>query len=132
MSAGTRSKLLWMAALVPLFAASVLPTRISTLVCRVTGAVMEMEVCCPASDGAQGPTQAQLAGENCCVLKAVDLRPLLSDSRYEGAPRISPPFVAAAPAAGVPLLPIIADHRRAARPPIVGPPLLLLKRSFLI
>ena len=46
------SKVLWMAALVPLFLAAVLPSRVATLICRFTGAAMEVEACCPTGDEA--------------------------------------------------------------------------------
>jgi len=46
---GWRSKSLWVAALLPLLAASVLPTQIRTLVCRFTGAIMQEEICCPSA-----------------------------------------------------------------------------------
>jgi hypothetical protein len=44
---GRTPKALWAVALLPLFAASVLPTQISTLVCRFTDAIMHFEALGP-------------------------------------------------------------------------------------
>jgi hypothetical protein len=49
-------KALWLAALLPLFAASVLATQLRTLVCRFTGAVMEGGTCCPVDPDPQAHT----------------------------------------------------------------------------
>ena len=90
----------------PLFAASVLPTQLRTLICRLTGAVMDVET--------------------------VDLGKLVAERRSEGAP---PPELTAIAAAPMPVLLLpnaAAPDVRPVRPPTVGPPLLLLKRSFLI
>jgi hypothetical protein len=120
-----------MAALLPLFAVSVLPTQLRTLVCRFTGAVMDVETCCPDRD-AQTPVGAQLSEQGCCVVKTVDLGRLVAEPRSEGAP---PPEVAAVVAARTPeftLADATCPAPRPYRPPTVGPPLVLLKRSFLI
>ncbi len=131
MRIGTRSKALWMAALVPLLAASVLPTQIRTLVCRVSGAVMDIEVCCPSEDQGQIRTHAQLIDESCCVVKTVDLQKLVSERRADGAPPRSL-LLAAAPVPATSLPAAAPPHIRPVAPPPIGPPLLLLKRSFLI
>jgi hypothetical protein len=133
MRVGRWSKALWLAAVLPLFAASVLPTHLRTLICRFTGAVMEVEACCPADRDANTPVHAQLLDENCCVVKTVDLAKLVSDRRSEVAPSpdIAPLAVALAPAAAL-SIPLADVHSRPVGPPLVGPPLILLKRSFLI
>jgi len=129
---GWRSKGLWIAALVPLFGAAVLPTQISTLVCRFTGAIMEVEVCCPSDRAEQTVSEAQLLTENCCLVKTVDLPKLLSEGRADSSPlheqTALPPVI-------VLERPELGDRRAQARsvgPPPVGPPMFLLKRSFLI
>jgi hypothetical protein len=132
MSKGRWSKFLWMAALVPLFGASVLPTQMRALVCRFTGALMDEEACCPPGDEKQAAPAAQLLDQGCCVVRTVDFPKLLSDHQADGPARcdaqplrstltseLTPPE-----ALGLPL------HR--VRPPPLGPPLRLLKRSFLI
>ena len=132
MLTGRKSKILWVAALVPLLAASVLPTRFRTLVCRFTGAVMEQETCCPSDGEAQTAQPAQLLGENCCVVKTVDLPKLLSERWAENA---APGQLAlAAPLIFDDLVPVDrwVTTFHPVRPPPVGPPILLLKRSFLI
>lgn len=132
MSKGRWSKPLWIAALVPLFGASVLPTQMRALVCRFTGALMDEATCCPAVVEKQAAPVAQLLDEGCCVVRTVDLPKLLSDHRADGPARgDSQPLLSTLTselprphAVGLPL------HR--VRPPPLGPPLRLLKRSFLI
>jgi hypothetical protein len=129
---GRRSKGLWIAALLPLFGAAVLPTQISTLVCRFTGAIMDVEVCCPSDRAEQAMSEAQFLPENCCLFKTVDLPKLVSESRADssalhGQTVLPPALVLEGPELG--------DRRAQARPvgpPPVGPPIILLKRSFLI
>ena len=129
---GRGAKLFWMAALLPLFGASVLPTHRRALVCRFTGALMDEESCCPAGGEKQAAPVARLLDQGCCVVRTVDLPKLVSDHQADGpAPcdwqalvstvtsELPPPD-----AAGIPL------HR--VRPPPLGPPLRLLKSSFLI
>jgi hypothetical protein len=132
MRAGRWSKDLWMAAILPLFAATVLPTQLRTLICRFTGAVMDVETCCPGDQDGKVDTQAQILDENCCIVKTLDLGKLLSERRPQGAP--SPdttlPAVALAPSVSLPLGTDV--HDRPVGPPPLGPPLILLKRSFLI
>jgi hypothetical protein len=128
---GRRSKALWLAALLPLFAASVLSTQIRTLVCRFTGGIMQFETCCP-SDQDQAPPTSQLLGENCCVVRTVDLPKLVSEYWTDG----TPPVQAATLAVGLPsgTLVLVGGWTPTVpvRPPPLGPPILLLKHSFLI
>lgn len=129
---GKRSKVLWAVALLPLLAASVLPTQIRTLVCRFTGAIMQLETCCPSDLEDKTPPIPQLLGESCCLVKTVDLPKLLSESSTDGTPPVHVPTLAVEqPTDGLvfvsgwtPSLPV--------RPPPLGPPILLVKSSFLI
>ena len=143
MRSGSWSKILWMTALLPLFAVSVLPTHLRTLICRVTGAVMAVETCCPADDPiAQAGTEAvisetgahqSIAEEGCCVVKTVDLGRPPAEHRSSGPPPSSQlPVISALPTVGVTLAARPLASARQDRPPPSGPPLLLLKRSFLI
>jgi len=132
MRTGRWSRALWIAALLPLFAVSVLPTQLRTFICRFTGAVMDVETCCPADPDAQVRADAQLSEQGCCDVKTVDLGRLVAERRSENA---SPPeLTTIAPG----LMPVVllpdaaAPDPRRFRPPSVGRPLLLLKRSFLI
>jgi len=134
------SKVLWVAALLPLFAASVLPSQLRTLICRVTGAVMEVEAGCMAASMAEGQTAAEISDGRsvsvsdlgCCVVETVDLGRPLAEQRSEGPPPPSFTLASATPAASVILAGRVTPHRRQDRPPPAGPPLLLAKRSFLI
>ena len=136
MRSGSWSKVLWMAALLPLFAASVLPTQLRTLICRVTGAVMEVDACCPAAPAAPAQAAARISESisdpGCCAVQTVDLGRMLAEHRSEEAPPPSVTPVSAAPMAGPVLAAWPTPSVRQDRPPQVGPPLLLLKRSFLI
>ena len=116
----------------PLFAATVLPTQIRTLICRVTGAIMQLETCCPSALEEETAPVAQVLGESCCLVKVVDLPKLLTEQRFDGAPPVHEPTVAVGP--NVDDLIFVARSRPAhlVRPLPHGPPLLLLKRSFLI
>lgn len=129
---GRCSKLLWMAALLPLFGASVLPTQMRALVCRFTGALMDEAACCPPSDDKQAAPVAQLLDQACCVVRTVDLPKLLSDHRAESpACCDSPPLRSTVTFALPPPADLgVPSHR--VRPPPLGPPLRLLKHSFLI
>ena len=132
MSSGRRSTVLRVAALLPLFAASVLPTQIRTLVCRFTGAIMRIETCCPPDLEEKTPPVAQLLGESCCLAKVVDLPKLISEHQPEGAPGVDAQPLVVRPT----IVDLVIVGRwtpfHAVRPPPLGPPLLLLKRSFLI
>jgi hypothetical protein len=132
MRVGRWSKALWIAAILPLFAASVLPKQLRTLICRFTGAVMEVEACCPADPDGKADAQAQLLDENCCIVKTVDLDKLISERRPEGAPAPDPTLVAVALAPTAQIPATVDVHDRPVGPPPLGPPLILLKRSFLI
>jgi hypothetical protein len=120
-----------MAALVPLFAAAVLPTQIRTLVCRFTGAIMDIESCCPER-AEQAPPQGELLNETCCIVRTVDLQKLVSERRSDNTPARPEPVLATLT---VLRAPVIADRQPEGRPvgpPPLGPPIILLKRSFLI
>jgi hypothetical protein len=116
----------------PLFAASVLPTQSRTLVCRFTGAIMQRETCCPAELDEKRPPTSELVGEDCCLVKTVDLPKLLSDSSSDGTMPVQERTLAVARTSGDLLFVRRWTHGRPLRPPPLGPPLILLKRSFLI
>jgi hypothetical protein len=132
MRVGRRSKVLWMAAILPLFAASVLPTQLRTLICRSSGAVMDSEACCPEDPEGKVTAQAQLLDEDCCIVKAVDLDKLVAERRPEGARSADATLVAVTLAPAIPPSLGARAHDRPVGPPPLGPPLILLKRSFLI
>jgi hypothetical protein len=122
---------LWMAAVAPLLLASVLPDHVRTLVCRFSGAVMTEECCRPESDQT-AQTQTELRDESCCVVRTTDLRRLVSDRPAETGPirhyelrAVASQTVLPAPITGAAVI-------RSVAPPAVGPPIVLLKRSFLI
>ncbi len=71
--------MLWIAALVPLFLAAVLPDHLRTLVCRYTGTAMDEEGCCPGELGPKVDTQGRLRDEPCCFVRTVQLARLVSD-----------------------------------------------------
>ena len=129
---GSWAKLFWMAALWPLFGASVLPTHMRALVCRFTGALMDEEVCCPTGGEKQAAPVTRLLDQGCCVVRTTDLPKLVSDHPADGpAPcgawalesivtsELPPPDAGRSPL-----------HR--VRPPPLGSPLRFLKSSFLI
>jgi hypothetical protein len=121
-----------MAALLPLFAASVLPSQVRTLVCRFTGAIMDEEKCCPSDRADRSEPQAQLLGENCCLVKTVDLPKLVSERQADtGVPALEQPALIAIATEGPKLANRPAEIQPVGPPPI-GPPLRFLKRSFLI
>lgn len=132
MRTGRWSRALWVAALLPLFAVSVLPTQLRTLVCRFTGAVMDAETCCPVKAEAEPQTQAALSEPGCCVVKTVDLRRPVAEQRSDAAPPHETIAVATAPTPPRVLPGDAAPDAPPPGPPRVGPPLLLVKRSFLI
>ncbi|HVV51250.1 MAG TPA: hypothetical protein VHO06_16395 [Polyangia bacterium] len=109
-----------------------MPTQIRTLVCRFTGAIMRLEACCPSDLEEKTAPVAQLLGESCCLAKVVDLPKLLSDHQPDGSPTLHEQALAAGPTVEV-LVPVVRwTPFHAVRPPPHGPPLILLKRSFLI
>jgi len=132
MLTGRRSKVLWVAALVPLLAACVLPTQIRTLVCRFTGAVMDQETCCPSDGEDQTARPAQLFGENCCVVKTVDLPKLLTERWADSAAPGQQALAVTVTFDDLGLVDRWATTFHPVRPPPFGPPILLIKRSFLI
>lgn len=122
---------LWMAAVAPLLIASVLPDHVRTLVCRFSGAVMTEE-CCPPEGGQAAQTQTELRDESCCVVKTTDLGRLVSDRRAETEPArhyavlaVAPPASASPPTGCVAVIRFVSGAA-------IGPPIVLLKRSFLI
>jgi hypothetical protein len=132
MLSGWRSKALWVAALLPLLAASVLPTQIRTLVCRFTGAIMQEEVCCPSALDEKAPPAAQLIGEGCCVVKTVDLTKLVSENSTDGLPPVQTLALAVAQPVATLVFPRRWTPSLPVRPPPRGASILLVKRSFLI
>ena len=132
MLGGRTLTVLRVAALLPLFAATVLPPQIRTLVCRFTGAIMQLETCCPSDLDKEPAPGAELLGESCCVAKVVDLPKLLSEQLDDAAPALHEQALAA----GFTVERLVPVGRwtpsHAVRPPPLGPPLILLKRSFLI
>lgn len=133
-----RSRLLALssaALLLPLLIASVVAGHETVLVCR-TGAIMTLDECCPAEHAEaapEPPAHASLVDEPCCAVATIELARPVSDRQPEAATdAASPPVALLAPAetdaATISRGPVI----RARRPPSVGPPLVLLKRSFLI
>jgi len=132
MLGGRRSRTLWIAAVLPLFAAAVLPTHFQTLVCRFSGIVMDIEVCCPSVPRESRDTHSQLRAEDCCVLKSVDLQKLVTERRTDGAQPREHEALAAMPLVGTSDPSRRQNHALQVGPPPMGPPILLLKRSFLI
>jgi hypothetical protein len=129
---GRRSKVLRAVALLPLLAASVLPTQIRSLVCRVTGVAMELETCCPSELEEKTPPVPHLIGENCCVVKMAHLPRLVSAPLTDGMPpNPAPPIAVGDLSAGLVFLSRVAPAFPI-RPPPLGPPLFVVKRSFLI
>ena len=131
MRSGRLSKAVWMAVVVPLFLAAVLPAHSSTLVCRFTGAVMA-EDCCPRQPDEKVEPQTELREQACCALKTIDLARLVSDRRAETeAVRHYAPWTPIA-ATFIPRPATFVGLIRSIASPAVGPPIVLLKRSFLI
>jgi len=121
-----------MAALVPLFLAAVLPSHVATLICRFTGAAMEVEACCPPGDEAPPDVQARLLDEGCCSRMITELPALIGERRSEvSQARFDQPAVYVSAGAAPP---------RAGRPsgsirpvaPVFRPPPIALKQSLLI
>jgi len=125
-----------MAALLPLFAASVLPAELRTLICRVTGTVMAVESGCPAMPTAPAETEAgsaeSVSDPGCCVIETIDLGRLVAEHPADSAPPSAFSLVSGTPVVGMVLGGRPRPTVRQDRPPPVGPPLLLVKRSFLI
>ena len=132
MAKGRWSKLLWIAALVPLFGATVLPTQLRALVCRVTGVLMDEKACCPAGDQTQAASVSRLFDQGCCVVRTVDLPKLLSDHQADGPIRWDGQPLVFAGAAELTRPDAVGLPSPRVRPPPLGPPLRFLKRSFLI
>lgn len=132
MRGSTLTRLLRVAALLPLFLGAVSPATIRTLVCRYTGVIMPEETCCPEPTSREQETQSRLAEASCCVAKTIHLARVASDLRRESAgPQlgfactdIDSPLPAAAYGRPAPVW-------RAGVPP-PGPPIILVKHAFLI
>jgi hypothetical protein len=120
------------AVLIPLLLAVVLPGTLRTLVCRYTGVVMPEETCCPEPDAPDQSAPAQLRGESCCVVKTVHLARLVSDRQTPASELVHQELTAGVASTESYLVAVRAPSIR--RPAIlpVGPPLLLVKQSFLI
>jgi hypothetical protein len=125
------SRFLWMATVVPLFVAAVLPSHVSTFACRSTGVMMQVETCCPGDEKANRHPQSRLRDEACCSITTIDLARLVSNRptetpfrQHEVSVKLPATAVSVSPA-GLALIRYVAPHN-------VGPPILLLKRSFLI
>lgn len=128
-----------MAALVPLILGVVLPEQVRTIVCRFSGAVMDVR-CCPGEPrepAGRVAADGQLRGESCCAVRTIDLARLVSDRLAESVPPRHQALRGemAVVAERLPFTGL--SHVRHVRPPFVrtsfgGPPLVLLKRSFLI
>jgi hypothetical protein len=132
MSKGRWSKLLWIAALVPLLGASVLPTQMLALVCRFTGALMDEEACCPLGNQEQAAPVSRLLDQGCCVVRTVDLPKLLSDRQVNGPGRYDAQTLLSKLSSDLPPPDAVGLPLHRVRPPPLDRPLRLLKRSFLI
>ena len=126
------SKMLWMVALVPLFLAAVLPDHLQTLVCRFSGAVMSEEACCLPGPSQKLEPQAQLRDEPCCIAKTVELARSVSDRQVETALVGHHDLWTPVPAISLHLLVSGPSLGRHPSFPALGPPIVLLKHSFLI
>jgi hypothetical protein len=92
---------------------------------------MQLETCCPSDEDQPRPT-SQVLGENCCLVKTVDLPKLLSEQWTDGAPPAQAPTLAVGRPSDALVLPSGWRPSLPVRPPPLGPPILLVKRSFLI
>jgi hypothetical protein len=121
-----------MAALVPLFLADVLPSRVATLICRFTGATMEVEACCPTGDEAPPDVQARLLDEGCCSRMITELPTLIGERRAERSQaRFDQAAVYLSAGAAPPWQGRPAGSIRPVAP-VFRPPPIALKRSLLI
>jgi len=113
-----------------------LPDHLLDLVCR-SGAVMDIETCCPFADDSRARSAGNdaLRDEACCSLRAVDLdRALLEGpGQVRGGARDAVAVLALLPeGASVVSRPEGRPLRRPVAPPPLGPPLILLKHAFLL
>jgi hypothetical protein len=126
------AKLLRSALVVPLILTLGLPGTFSIVVCRF-GAMVAPHGCCAGRAREQRATETQdrVAGDSCCSMRALDLGTSLAEhgNSVEGP---SVPILAAAWTTSVESRPPrpATVYRPAAR--ALGPPLRLLKQSFLI
>ncbi len=127
------SKVLWMAALVPLFLAAVLPSRVARLICRFSGAMMEAEACCPTGDDAPPDVQARLLDEGCCSRMITEFPTLIGERRSEMSGMRVDQLAVYVSGAAVPQPPPGRPARSICPvAPIFRPPPIALKRSLLI
>ena len=127
-------QLLWAVALMPVFFVAVLPDHVRTLVCRF-GAVMNVESCCPSERADASETQARIQDEPWCSFRTVTLLKLPSERPTEGGSlRHCEPTLQGVTKSSpsVPNLVVRFAMRRSVAPPPLGPPIVLLKSSFLI
>lgn len=121
-----------MVALAPLFLAAVLPSQVTRLVCRFSGATMEAEACCPTQDSSRPDQQLRFRDEACCSLIVSDLPTLLSEQSLD--PQFSradqPAAVASFAAVQPARSPLVERRGRCAAN--YRPPPLTLKRALLI
>jgi len=123
---------LGVAACLPLLlAVAVLPSHLTSFVCRFTGAVMRAEACCPEIKGTPSGDQARLRDEACCAISSVDLPTLVSERRSDAQQQelhlvaaISLAESVAPPSGGRALIRYVVPPQR--------PPPIALKRSLLI
>jgi hypothetical protein len=132
-----RSKLcLWIAAVVPLLFAAVLPSHVARVVCRFTGVtMMPVETCCPvdsvdSDEGSRDP-QARFRDEGCCSITTLELPTLVSERRSEAHQPLPDELRVGALSTTVPAPAERNPLPRQIVPPSRPPPL-ALKRSLLI
>jgi hypothetical protein len=124
------AKLLRSALVIPVLVTLGLPGSFSVVSCRF-GAMTQVHACCRGR-ALRVPAQARVAGERCCSVRAVDLGTPLAEhpARVVQVPETLPSCGWALMEPG----PAVSPAARGARPlpRAVGPPLRLLKQSFLI
>lgn len=121
-----------MAVALPLMAALCLPGTWSVLVCRFGDMMSEAHDCCAGAPNGDADDSPQIADEPCCSLRAVDLGGPTGE-RAERADAIHHLALAAAPVLSFLERPAAAPYQPLCLAPrALGPPLRLLKQSFLI
>jgi hypothetical protein len=120
-----------LAALLPVVLAAVLPSHALVVVCRF-GGVMDVESCCPAEHRDEAAViEATVHDEPCCALVAKDFAPPASDLQGDLVQAV-PPTAVQVVVATVPPPPQRFRLVRSVIPPPLGPPIILVKQSFLI
>jgi hypothetical protein len=124
-------RLFTLATLLPVLVAIILPAVASVSVCRY-GMVMDADACCPKPADRDRDPGARLEDAPCCAKQAVAFDRLISErsTRIDHIPlsRVAASVVSLAPAwpaASPRLLPRLS-------PPPIGPPVRLIKQSFLL